>query len=281
MPKSQRAGVTAGPLLFFGVFSMAAVAIGVRVAIASGAPSSEWTGNLVAWAVGALLAGGLARWSGPTLRLSFLLAAPLVLGLSLLVAGLDGVHRWVQLGPLRMNVAEVFLPSAVIAIAALRPPRALVGPAFGAVILALLVAQPDASQATALGGALVLLVAEAPLRRVWRSGALMLIVLAVAGSWLRHDPLAPVPVVEGIMELARLQSPFMAGAAWIALGGAVLAPLWVSRAAGLPLAAYSGLSALAPLAGAFPVPLVGMGMSPILGLWLGMGLLAGLKGSEP
>ena len=32
--------------------------------------------------------------------------------------------------------------------------------------------------------------------------------------------------------------------------------------------------AVTPLFGAFPVPLVGVGMSPILGAWLGVGLLA-------
>ncbi len=40
------------------------------------------------------------------------------------------------------------------------------------------------------------------------------------------------------------------------------------------LAAYALVSAVAALAGPFPVPLVGMAMSPILGLWLGAGLLA-------
>ena len=29
-----------------------------------------------------------------------------------------------------------------------------------------------------------------------------------------------------------------------------------------------------PLVGAFPVPLAGMGMSPILGFWLGIGVLS-------
>lgn len=32
--------------------------------------------------------------------------------------------------------------------------------------------------------------------------------------------------------------------------------------------------------GAFPTPLVGIGVSPILGAWLGVGLLAGVAGRE-
>ena len=40
---------------------------------------------------------------------------------------------------------------------------------------------------------------------------------------------------------------------------------------------------MAPAVGAFPVPLVGMGPSPILGAWLGVGLLAAAAraGSSP
>lgn len=34
---------------------------------------------------------------------------------------------------------------------------------------------------------------------------------------------------------------------------------------------------VAPALGAFPVPLVGVGLSPILGVWLGVGLLASLR----
>ena len=36
------------------------------------------------------------------------------------------------------------------------------------------------------------------------------------------------------------------------------------------------LWAVAPWLGAYPVPLAGIGMSPIVGAWLGVGLLAGL-----
>jgi cell division protein FtsW (lipid II flippase) len=288
---SRRVGHRAGPFLLFAALSLAAVAIGCWVAAANGAPASEWMRNLAAWAVGGLLAAALARWSGPKAWLGFLVAALLGLALTLLAGGLEGVHRWVQLGPLRINVAEVLLPAALVAAARLGIGRLGSGwlvLALGAAILALLVAQPDASQTSAFGGALILLIAGAPLSRGWRSVGLAVVALAAVGSWLRHDPLAPVPVVEGIMGLAWTLSPFAAALAWAALGGAMLAPLAVGRGAGeglraaaVALAAYGVLSALAPLAGAFPVPLVGMGMSPVLGLWLGVGLLAGRKGAEP
>jgi hypothetical protein len=150
------------------------------------------------------------------------------------------------------------------------------------VVLALLVLQPDASQATAFGAALALIALFSGAPWPWRLASAALVLLVAAASWLRPDPLAPAPEVEGVMNLARNLSQGLALGACAALVGAVLAPLAAARAAGetrsaaVALAGYGLLSALTPLAGAFPVPLVGMAMSPILGLWLGVGLLAAL-----
>lgn len=47
-----------------------------------------------------------------------------------------------------------------------------------------------------------------------------------------------------------------------------------ARPASVALSAYFVGAFVAPALGAYPVPLVGMGMSPILGFWLGTGALA-------
>ena len=51
-------------------------------------------------------------------------------------------------------------------------------------------------------------------------------------------------------------------------------------AAALALSAYFVFSALTPLFGAFPVPLVGIGVSPVIGFWMGAGLLAAIASRE-
>ena len=93
-------------------------------------------------------------------------------------------------------------------------------------------------------------------------------------AYRRVDPLAPVAEVEEIMRLAWAVSPLAAVAAWATLAGACLSLGGSRTPAALALAAYAVLAALMPLVGWFPVPLVGMTMSPIIGLWLGAGLLA-------
>ncbi|MFV4677353.1 hypothetical protein ACNJU9_21265, partial [Mycobacterium tuberculosis] len=101
--------------------------------------------------------------------------------------------------------------------------------------------------------------------------------LAVVVAELRPDPLAPVPEVEGIVRLAAAVAPILAVLGVAAIAGAVLTPLALARPRNAPvrdealvLTTYFVVTALAPAFGAFPVPLMGMGISPILGAWLGL-----------
>ncbi len=279
------------PWLIFIGSSLAATLTGCWVAAAHGAPASSWALNIAAWGVGALVAAvisrgglGLGRW-WPTLSL-------LGLAATFLSPGLSGVHRWIQLGPVRLNGAELFLPAMIVTLAARRrsPLVTLLVPVAAMIVLAW---QPDASQAAALAGgsivAMTVVDGNRPRRIV---GALLFVALAVVAC-LRHDPLAPVPYVEGIIQLAAAASVLAAGLAVVGLAGAALAPLLLARlgstaedftplkAAAYGLTTYLAVSAAAPAFGAFPVPLVGMGVSPILGVWIGFGCLMALSRRSP
>lgn len=240
--------------------------MGCGVAAATGVPAGVWLRNPVAWVVGAAIAVGLAFRAGERTELVFLALAPLGLAASFLSADLQGVHRWVDLGPLHLNVAQVLLPPAIVTIASRRDAWTWLA---AMLTLALLILQPDASQATAFSGALAVVIArQGPI------AAVSALLVGVGLAWRQPDPLAPVPQVEEIMRLAWAVSPAMAVAAWASVAGAYLSFGWSRTLAAWALAAYAVLAALMPLVGWFPVPLVGMTMSPIIGLWLGAGLLA-------
>lgn len=264
------------PLAVLALLSLAALTVGCLVASASGVPTGVWIRNPASWVVGAVVAGVMARFAGRTATLAFLVAAPLGLAACFVGAGQLGVHRWLDVGPLHINAAQVLLPPAVVALATAAPGRLRLASAVA--IVGLLIAQPDASQATAFGGALFGLIGVSRLSRPKRVAAMVAVSVAVATSWLRPDPLGPVPEVEEIMSLAYALSPVAAVAASTALLAAIcsFALFSTTGALGGPraLGAYALLSALMPVIGPFPVPLVGMAMSPILGLWLGAGLLA-------
>lgn len=245
--------------------------VGCAVAATSGVPAGVWLRNLIAWALGLAMAVGLARWAGARAELVFLVLAPVGLAATFLSADLQGVHRWVDLGPLHLNVAQVLLPPAIVAMAARADAWRWLVAGAATVLLAL---QPDASQATAWGGALAVLIAMSPGQGWAKAGGFLGLAAVIAVAWSRPDPLAPVAEVEEIMRLAWAVTPLAAVAAWTALAGACLSVAASRTPAAVALAAYAVLAALMPLVGWFPVPLVGMTMSPIIGLWLGAGLLA-------
>jgi cell division protein FtsW (lipid II flippase) len=264
-------------LLLFALASLAAVAAGAATLAATGLPAGSWLRNPAAWVLGALLGSAVAAGSGgPRLRTAFLLAAPIGLAATFLAAPVDGIHRWIDIGPLHVNVAALLLPPMIVAAAraGIAAPLAAGAAAATAALLAL---QPDASQASAFAAAIALLLLRTRARPGVRAGLAIALAGTVAAAWLRPDTLQPVAEVEGIFGLAWTVAPVLAGLAAVALAAAAAAPLPARRGkdegAALALCAYFAVTALAPLAGAYPVPLVGLGMSFPVGWWLGVGLL--------
>ncbi len=259
----------------FGTASLVAVLAGCWTASQTGVPVSIWGRMVAAWAVGLVVAVVLARMA----RVGDRLAAVGAIGVTALVmlsfvdAGLEGVHRWIVIGPVRVNVAAMALPALIAMLAG----RAWAAPVALA-IMVLLMAQPDASQASGFAVAMAIFLLAGPRGRFAWLAIAVVAALAVI-SWLRPDPLASVPEVEGIVALAWGQHPALAILAVAALLLATMAPMIVDGAeqrdpAARAVAAYMLITAIMPAIGAFPVPLIGMSMSPIMGFWLGIGLLA-------
>ena len=260
--------------------SIPALVVGVLVMRMSDVPPSLWGQNVAAWAVGTVLCVVLARPRTSAARPRWADVAAVLtlaaLAATLLAPGMDGVHRWLPLGPVRLHAAAVLLPVLIVALDALSRARgwwtsALVA---AAAMLALFL-QPDAAQATAFGAAVVLLLFKGA------NGSMRLACLGVVGAlaaltWTRRDPLAPVPYVEEIVELAA-----SLGAGWAAAGVVSLLLLAVpffaagrgdARLVGIALGAYVAITAAAPLLGSFPVPVMGYGTSPIIGYLAGLGV---------
>lgn len=267
---------------FFALASAAAVALGSLGLVLHGSAPDTWLRNPAAWAVG-MFSGGLLILGGRS-RSRSLSAGALALTIAALAGSLfaqnqAGVHRWIDIGPLHVNVAALLLPVAIVALATphVSVPLLL---AIAAAIGALLLAQPDASQASAflLAAASILCRRRAtPTLKV--SGLVAMAAVGIA-AWLRFDPLEPVPEVEGIFPLLWGVSWALAMAAALALAATCVAPLrsWFTSAdgrrdAGLALTIYFTAIAVTPLLGAYPVPLVGLGMSFPVGYWLGTALL--------
>ena len=241
-----------------------------------------------------LLAGLLLSWAISSLASERLcgaafLASPIGLGLlgaTFAGEGLLGVHRWIRLGPVMLNVSSVATPIVVLAASACFARRrwlaaaALVGATQVVHFL-----QPDAGQALALALAGVAAVLFAPhLPRVARAVAIAALAASAVLIWARPDPLPPVADVEGIVGLAGDQGLLVrllaiASVAIIPASSALAAreaPPGSPRTSAIALAGYVTGVCTAPLAGNFPVPVLGFGVSPILGVALCAGAVATL-----
>jgi cell division protein FtsW (lipid II flippase) len=273
----------------FAVASFLAVAMGCMVARAAGVGFGVWARNPAAWVIGALLAGLIARIRPAPFVRAVLLIAPLAFLASLFNPGTAGVHRWISLGPLHWNVSFLLLSAVTVAFAATTEsgPRWTIWAVM--LVQSQLVLQPDASQATAFGAASVVTLLTTRSTRRDRIAASLFFLLASVLAWTRPGPLAPVPEVEGIIGLARSVSGAMAALCVVSLAAVTISPLLARKlvlARGYPpalaLFVYFLGCMLMPLAGAFPVPLVGMGMSPILGFCFGIGgLITVCKPTKP
>ena len=182
------------PVPAFATASLPAVAVGAVVCALSGVPAGVWGRNLAAWAAGAVLAAALARWAGRRVLGVAAVLMPLGVGAPMLARGQAGVHRWLDLGPLHVNMAMLLLPAGVVALAVLGERAAWTWIA-SLLAIGALVLQPDASQACALAGAICVAALgvrsrSSQLRWAFAAAALVLGVLACS----RPDPLAPAPL---------------------------------------------------------------------------------------
>ncbi|MDQ3143704.1 MAG: FtsW/RodA/SpoVE family cell cycle protein [Pseudomonadota bacterium] len=254
------------------------------------------TGAAFLWSVGALsgmpsrnvaayLMGLLLGWVGHHVAhrrhgAEALFALSSALLALVLIGGveLDGVKRWLPLGPVHLQPALILSP-LLLALAASREGRhwrALV-----LIPLALVVAQPDAATSVALATAIAMLVAAASQRsrRGWSqrriataAGALCLAILGLIVAGIPTPP--PVAFVEGTVEIAMLSGALPILLHAMALGLALAALLRRHDAAGAALAAYFAVSAIAAVFLAFPMPIVGAGPSHLIGFGLAIGWLA-------
>lgn len=245
-------------------------------------PASIWARNLAATIVGLLFVaaavrtldthrGGSGRWSW------FMAVGVVVLGGTLLFPGTEGIHRWLPLGPLRIHAGAVLLPPILVMLDRLAP-RASAATVVS--ILLILLMQPDAAQAASFGAGVLILLATALKRS--SIGVVGLCAILVAATLLRNDPLQPIPHVEGIVGMAAAQSPGWAAASLASLAILPVAYLLIpSRRVGAALAVYTTGTLVGAWLGHYPVPVLGYGVSPILGIYLAVAVLIPVTSWRP
>lgn len=250
--------------------------VGRAVMLVAGAPHRLLVVDTVALALGIGLALGVSRrLAGALQRVpgSVATASLAFIAMSLVGEPMDGIHRWLRVGALQLHPSAIASPVLLVAIANLgRGGRHLQALVVVALTMVLHVLEPDAGQATAC--ALGVVAIGLGWRR-WGPAGLggALAVGGAALAWTQPDPLAPVRFVEQIVGVAFELGTAAGVLAVVALVALPAAAGWSRHPDALVLAAYFAATIVVPAFGAFPVPVLGHGASPILGAALGLALL--------
>lgn len=252
--------------------AVVATGLGLAYLTAAGAPARYAGVNAGALVVGLIAMVAVGRWGRPS-GIAILAMAAILLATALGGPPLDGVTRWIRVGPLALQPSLILLPAMCVMFTGVGGGVAACGLAIAALALAL---QPDRAMAGALAAGLTALALVKADR--WSLAALTAAVAGIVVTIVRPDTLPAQPYVERVL-LSAFQVHLLAGVAvWIGVGvlmlpaimGAIRPELRQRHAVfGAVWLAVLGASAL----GNYPTPLVGYGASSILGYALSLGAL--------
>ena len=202
-------------------------------------------------------------------------AAIIALILTFANQGMEGVHRWISIGAVKLNVAMIVLPMILLELYQVLKIRGLTYAGVNAfIILLVLFFQPDASQLTAFAIPMMIMLSQNTRSKKIRLLITGVSVLFIALSWIRLDHLPPVNYVEKILIMVADM-----GGIWFVLGIISLAILpapfiFLPPKNAVSVSRYIGcyyiVILLSTLFGNFPVPLMGYGISPIVGYYISL-----------
>lgn len=255
------------------------VLLGTLVMMMDQAPMHRWAVHLIALVLAISLHFLLVRLP-PRLN-SFGLILPSVclflMAMTLTAQGLEGVRRWVSVGPLLVHLSSLLSPLLLVACAMV----ARSYPTYSVLLLlsaqAVHMLQPDAGQATAFG--IAALFAPLSARPTISASVKLVLLVSVCGAWFLPDPLGPMPFVEDILHRAFSIGILAGSSAILGLLLYAVSPLCASTSEARGgrlrqmLASYFALTAVVTTLGEFPVPLIGYGPSPLIGAFLGIAML--------
>jgi cell division protein FtsW (lipid II flippase) len=251
---------------------LAALVLPVLAGIAwmawAGAPTAWLAVNAGALAVSVALALWLPLPRSQAGHLVLAITAVALLGLTLLSGTeVDGVRRWLSLGPVRLHTGYLVMPLLVILAS-----RLPVNPAsyllLGAVLTSAL--QPDRATSVALAAATTAIFVQRPVMPL--AGPMAAALAGVFITFDQPDPLQPVRFVEQVQSDALAASPLL-GALLVLVTFAPLLLLARRKHSVQPLVAFLIAAGLMALAGPYPAILIGYGAAPILGFGLALAAL--------
>ena len=202
-----------------------------------------------------------------------ILISLLLIILTFISPGIDGVHRWLSIGIIKFNVSMIVLPILIIELWKLSQIKGLSFTIITTMVISILLSiQPDASQLTGFAISMMFMLCSKTDKKVLRSFIIGILSILIILSWVFLDNLPPVVHVEGILSLLSNM-----GLLWLTLGvlSLIILPvpfiLFPPKNLKLPsicVGLYFIIILISTFFGNFPVPLMGYGISPIIGYFI-------------
>jgi hypothetical protein len=204
---------------------------------------------------------------------SSMLISLLFIVLTFISSGMEGVYRWVSIGVIKFNVSMIVLPIIIISSWKLLQVKSSWVTIITTIAVSVLLAiQPDASQLTGFSISMIVMLVSKTDKKSLRLFILGILSTLIILSWAYLDSLSAVAYVEGILGLLK-----NVGLTWFILGciSLIILPvpfiLFPPKNFKLPsicLGLYFIIILTATLFGNFPIPLMGYGVSPIIGYFI-------------
>ena len=187
--------------------------------------------------------------------------------------GFQGVSRWISIGPFNFYVASIVIPILIIELNKLSQfSNWFILVLIILFISILLTLQPDASQSTAFIIPMIILLWRKTNKNVLRISITALLSILIVYAWVFLDSLPPVAYVEKIISLVSNMGIF-----WFIIGiisfiilpvPFILFPPKGFKLLSTCIGVYFIIILISTQLGNFPVPLMGYGISPIIGYFI-------------
>ncbi len=255
-------------LAFTAIWFAFSVLAGVGYLAFAGAPLHYLAVNS-----GALAAALLLMRFAPELQsdraLDFVaMGAILVLFLPILFGpDVEGIRRWVGLGPVKLHSGLLVVPMLMALLPRLAKKRRLVVAALASIAMSL---QPDRASALALlSGTGALFMTQRSLENM---ASLLFAAFALGATLIQPDLLETVRYVEHVLADAWASNPLIGSILAVSILAVLVLPaLWKPNL--VPALAAFGGFALASLFGPYPTPFIGYGAASIIGFGLAIVLV--------
>lgn len=195
------------------------------------------------------------------------------LGLTFLGSGIDGVYRWLRLPFFALNISTIVIPITIVAFYRLMEGKNFTISVIGIFVIAfLLYLQPDASQLLAFSFPMIVLLLKSNIPKIIKGSFSVILFFLTLKSWFCLDTLQSVDYTEGVLIMLHDLSVVLY---IIGIMTLLLIPIYFlisstkkNRNICIGITMYYWLMILSTLIGAFPVPFMGYGISPILGFYI-------------